>query len=50
MTTTINKTTHSSRTMRSAAILIAWWTRSVPLTLVGGIAALWVLQAVGLGS
>jgi branched-subunit amino acid transport protein len=29
--------------------LIAWRTRSVPLTLVGGMAALWTLQAVGGG-
>ena len=33
-----------------AAILIAWRTRSVPLTLVGGMVTLWVLQAIGLGS
>jgi branched-subunit amino acid transport protein len=32
-----------------AAVLIAWRTRSVPLTLVGGMATLWVLQAVALG-
>jgi branched-subunit amino acid transport protein len=29
------------------AALIAWRTRSVPFTLVGGMAALWTLQAVG---
>ena len=33
-----------------AAVLIAWRTRSVPLTLVGGMAVLWMLQAMGLGS
>ena len=33
-----------------AAILIAWRTRSVPLTLLGGMATLWALQAIGLGS
>jgi branched-subunit amino acid transport protein len=32
-----------------AAVLIAWRTRSVPLTLVGGMATLWALQAIGLG-
>ena len=32
-----------------AAVLIAWRTRSVPLTLVGGMAVLWTLQAIGLG-
>jgi branched-subunit amino acid transport protein len=31
------------------AVLIAWRTRSVPLTLVGGMAMLWTLQAIGLG-
>jgi branched-subunit amino acid transport protein len=31
------------------AVLICWRTRSVPLTLVGGMATLWTLQAVGLG-
>ena len=30
-----------------AAVLIAWRTRSVPLTLVGGMATLWALQALG---
>ena len=30
-----------------AAVLISWRTRSVPLTLVGGMATLWVLQAIG---
>ena len=29
------------------AALICWWTRSVPLTLVGGMATLWTLQAIG---
>jgi branched-subunit amino acid transport protein len=29
------------------AALICWRTRSVPLTLVGGMATLWMLQAVG---
>lgn len=29
------------------AALIAWRTRSVPFTLVGGMAALWTLQVVG---
>ena len=32
-----------------AAVLIAWRTRSVPHTLVGGMATLWALQAIGLG-
>jgi branched-subunit amino acid transport protein len=32
-----------------AAILIAWRTRSVPLTLVGGMSVLWTLQAIGVG-
>jgi branched-subunit amino acid transport protein len=32
-----------------AAVLIAWRTRSVPLTLVGGMGMLWTLQAIGLG-
>jgi branched-subunit amino acid transport protein len=32
-----------------AAVLIAWRTRSVPLTLVGGMATLWALQAIELG-
>ena len=32
-----------------AAVLIAWRTRSVPLTLAGGMATLWILQAMGLG-
>jgi branched-subunit amino acid transport protein len=31
------------------AALIAWRTRSVPLTLVGGMVMLWTLQAIGLG-
>jgi branched-subunit amino acid transport protein len=31
------------------AVLIAWRTRSVPLTLVGGMVTLWALQAIGLG-
>ena len=31
------------------AVLIAWRTRSVPLTLVGGIAMLWTLQIIRLG-
>ena len=31
------------------AVLIAWRTRSVPLTLVGGMAMLWTLQVIGLG-
>jgi branched-subunit amino acid transport protein len=30
------------------AALICWWTRSVPLTLIGGMATLWTLQAIGL--
>lgn len=30
-----------------AAVLISWRTRSVPLTLVDGMATLWVLQAIG---
>lgn len=29
------------------AALIAWRTRNVPLTLVGGMAVLWTLQAIG---
>jgi branched-subunit amino acid transport protein len=29
------------------AALIAWRTRSVPLTLCGGMATLWALQAMG---
>ena len=29
------------------AAVICWWTRSVPLTLVGGMATLWALQAIG---
>jgi branched-subunit amino acid transport protein len=29
------------------AALICWRTKSVPLTLVGGMAALWILQAIG---
>jgi branched-subunit amino acid transport protein len=32
------------------AVLICWRTRSVPLTLIGGMASLWMLQAVGLGA
>jgi branched-subunit amino acid transport protein len=32
------------------AALICWRTRSVPLTLVGGMATLWTLQAVGIGA
>jgi branched-subunit amino acid transport protein len=32
-----------------AAVLIAWRTRSVPLTLVGGMLVLWTLQAIGVG-
>jgi branched-subunit amino acid transport protein len=32
------------------AALICWRTRSVPLTLAGGMAALWALQAMGVGS
>jgi branched-subunit amino acid transport protein len=31
----------------AVAALICWWTRSVPLTLVGGMAVLWTLQAWG---
>ena len=31
------------------AALICWRTRSVPLTLIGGMATLWTLQAMGLG-
>jgi len=30
-----------------AAVLIAWRIRSVPLTLLGGMATLWILQALG---
>lgn len=30
------------------AILISWRTRSVPLTLAGGMTALWMLQALGI--
>ena len=30
-----------------AAALICWRTRSVPLTLIGGMATLWALQAMG---
>lgn len=30
-----------------AAALICWRTRSVPLTLIGGMVTLWVLQAIG---
>src|SRR5215210_6499248 len=33
-----------------AAVLICWRTRSVPLTLVGGMVVLWTLQAIGVGS
>jgi len=33
-----------------AAVLICWRTRSVPLTLVGGMATLWMLQAVAFGA
>jgi branched-subunit amino acid transport protein len=33
-----------------AAVLICWRTRSVPLTLLGGMATLWTLQAIGLGA
>jgi branched-subunit amino acid transport protein len=33
-----------------AAVLICWRTRSVPLTLVGGMVLLWTLQAIGVGS
>jgi branched-subunit amino acid transport protein len=32
------------------AAAICWRTRNVPLTLVGGMATLWTLQAVGLGA
>ena len=32
------------------AAVICWRTRNVPLTLVGGMATLWTLQAVGLGA
>ncbi len=32
------------------AVLIAWRTRSVLLTLVGGMVVLWTLQVIGLGS
>ena len=32
------------------AAVICWRTRNVPLTLVGGMAMLWTLQAVGLGA
>ena len=32
------------------AALICWRTRSVPLTLIGGTATLWTLQALGLGA
>ena len=32
------------------AALICWRTRSVPLTLVGGMATLWTLQTVGIGA
>jgi len=32
------------------AVLICWRTRSVPLTLVGGMATLWMLQAVAFGA
>jgi branched-subunit amino acid transport protein len=32
------------------AALICWRTRSVPLTLIGGMATLWTLQALGLGA
>ena len=31
----------------SAAVLIAWRTRSVPLRLVGGMVMLWMLQILG---
>ena len=30
------------------AALIAWRTRSVPLTLAGGMATLWILQTLGI--
>ena len=33
-----------------AAVLICWRTRSVPLTLIGGMVVLWTLQAIGVGS
>lgn len=33
-----------------AAVLICWRTRSVPLTLVGGMVVLWTLQAIAVGS
>lgn len=33
-----------------AAVLICWRTRSVSLTLVGGMVVLWTLQAIGVGS
>jgi branched chain amino acid efflux pump len=33
-----------------AAFLICWRTRSVPLTIVGGMVVLWTLQAIGVGS
>jgi branched-subunit amino acid transport protein len=33
-----------------AAVLICWRTSSVPLTLVGGMVVLWMLQAIGVGS
>src|SRR5215211_8278912 len=33
-----------------AAVLICWRTRSVLLTLVGGMVVLWTLQAIGVGS
>ena len=32
------------------AALICWRTRSVPLTLIGGMATLWTLQAMGIGA
>jgi len=32
------------------AAAICWRTRNVPLTLVGGMATLWTLQAVGIGA
>ena len=32
------------------AAVICWRTRNVPLTLVGGMATLWTLQAVGIGA
>ena len=34
----------------AVAALICWRTRSVPLTLIGGMATLWMLQAMGLGA